>query len=166
MSSLPRPVECAGDCPFGTAADGRAVNGGPAGQDRRAFLSQSLLAAVGVVLAACAGADSTTGLDPAGLTIRVADYAALGTVGGIALVTTRGLAIAVVRTGSERFVALSRVCPHEGATVSTDSSGGFTCPRHGARFSADGTWLGGQRTSSLHAYVTHFDASSGMLTIG
>jgi Rieske Fe-S protein len=46
------------------------------------------------------------------------------------------------------------------------SSTGFTCPRHGARFNADGTWIGGQRTSSLHSYATSYDAGTGVVTVG
>jgi len=43
---------------------------------------------------------------------------------------------------------------------------GFLCPNHGARFAADGTWIGGQPTSSLRSYATSYDAASGTLTIG
>jgi Rieske Fe-S protein len=70
-----------------------------------------------------------------------------------------------VRTGATSFVALSRVCPHQGATVNT-SSGGFTCPRHGARFNLTGTWIGGERTSNMRSYPTTFDAATDTLTIG
>ena len=73
--------------------------------------------------------------------------------------------MAIVRTGASTFEALSLVCPHEGATVGVSSTG-FTCPRHGARFNADGTWIGGQRTSSLHSYATSYDAGTGVVTVG
>ena len=62
------------------------------------------------------------------------------------------------------FVALSRVCPHQGSIVNVNGSG-FLCPGHGATFTATGTWTGGQRTSNLHAYATSYDAASGVVTI-
>jgi cytochrome b6-f complex iron-sulfur subunit len=86
-------------------------------------------------------------------------------VGGVALVTANGTPLAIVRTGTSSYLALSRSCPHEGATIGT-SSGGFTCPRHGAMFNASGTWTGGQRTSSMRSYTTTFDSATGTLTIG
>lgn len=173
MSHHEDGTECAQTCPLAIAADGSVgieVMGAPRdpeGLDRRAFLSRGMLAAAVLALAACGTNDSLTGPGTVGrLTIKIADYASLANVGGIALVSTSGAAIAVVRTGTSSFVALSRVCPHEGATVATDGTGGFTCPRHGARFNASGTWIGGQRTSSLRAYSTIYDDAAGTLTIG
>ena len=72
--------------------------------------------------------------------------------------------MAVVRTGTNAFVALSRTCPHQGETVNISGSG-FYCPGHGATFNSTGGWTGGQRTSNLHAYATQYDAASGQLTI-
>ena len=72
--------------------------------------------------------------------------------------------MAIVRTASASFVALSRVCPHQGGIVNPSGSG-FQCPIHGAQFSSTGTWTGGQRTSSLHAYNTSYDAVTEVLTI-
>jgi Rieske Fe-S protein len=86
-------------------------------------------------------------------------------VGGIALATVSGTPLAIVRTGSTTFLALSRICPHQGATVNL-SGNGFLCPRHGAEFDASGTWIGGQRTSSMRSYATTYNAATGTLTIG
>jgi cytochrome b6-f complex iron-sulfur subunit len=97
--------------------------------------------------------------------VKVSDYPALATVGGVALITAGGSPLAIVRTGTNSFVALSRICPHQGAIVSTGTNG-FTCPRHGARFSSTGTWIGGQSTSSLRSYPTSYDDSTSTLTIG
>ena len=63
------------------------------------------------------------------------------------------------------YVALSRVCPHQGGIVNRSGSG-FLCPNHGAQFALSGQWVGGQRTNSLHSYTTSFDAATGTLTIG
>src|SRR5438045_3486954 len=83
--------------------------------------------------------------------------AALAAVGGIALVDISGSPFAIVRTSSTAFVALSRVCPHQGNIVNPNGSG-FLCPGHGARFGANGTWTGGERTNSLRSYATTYDA--------
>lgn len=140
--------------------------------DRRAFVGRSLLtaaaAALGAdLLAACAGggADAVAGPVASGTTLRVADYPALAAVGGIATTTAGGQPIAVVRTAASSYVVLSRVCPHQGATVGVSGSG-FRCPQHGATFAADGSWTGGERTSGLRAYATTYDAAAGTITVG
>ena len=130
---------------------------------RREVLSQALLAAIGVALAACG--DYATAPDSLNsFTFKVSDQAALATVGGVALMTANGSPIAVVRTGATSFTALSRICPHQGGTIGT-SSGAFRCPEHGATFSLSGDWTGGERTSNMRSYPTTYDAASDMLTI-
>jgi cytochrome b6-f complex iron-sulfur subunit len=134
------------------------------GIGRRTFLVQSALLAAAAALAACAGADVTAPTLSAGTSINVNNYAALANVGGIAMVTVSGAQLAIVRTSTSAFVALSRVCPHQGGTVNPNGSG-FLCPNHGAQFSSTGQWVGGQRTSSLHAYTTSYDSTTGTLTL-
>lgn len=135
---------------------------GGCGLDRRGFL----LAAAALALTGCAAEAGPTGpsASAAGV-IELASHAELATVNGVALVTVGGAPLAIVRTGTDSFVALSRVCPHQGTTVNR-STGGFTCPRHGARFGPTGAWLGGERTSSLRTYATQYDAVTQKLTIG
>jgi cytochrome b6-f complex iron-sulfur subunit len=116
-------------------------------------------------LAACAGADTTAPTLPSGSSIKVSDYTTLAAVGGIALVNIASAQLAVVRTSASSFVALSRVCTHQGGIVNP-SGGGFLCPNHGAMYSATGQWIGGQPTSSLHTYTTSYDAATGVLSIG
>ena len=136
------------------------------GIGRRTFLAQSALLAASALLASCAGGDIATVptiISPT--TLRVSDHAALATVGGIALVTISGAPFAVVRTSDTTFVTLSRICPHQGNIVNQNGNG-FLCPGHGARFSANGTWTGGQGTSSLRSYSTTYDAAAGTITVG
>jgi Rieske Fe-S protein len=148
---------CAGAHPSNVDADGIG---------RRTFLAQSALLAAGALLAAACGSEiSTAPTTISPTTLRVGDYPALATVGGIAMVTISNSPFAVVRTGTADFIALSRVCPHQGNIVN-QSGNAFLCPGHGARFSADGTWIGGERTSSLRNYATAYDASAGTITIG
>lgn len=136
------------------------------GIGRRTFLAQAAMLAAAAALAACgAGADNVTA-PPSGInaTLKVSDYPALGSVGGIAMVNISGYPFAVVRTGTSTFVTLSRICPHAGSTVNQSGSG-FLCPNHGARFAADGTWVGGQPTGSLQSFPTTYDASTGTISI-
>ena len=139
----------------------------PATLGRRQFLSASLMAAAAAALAACSATGMTDATSPSnvGLSVKVSDYATLANVGGVALINASGSPIAVVRTGTSTFVALSRVCPHQGSTVNA-VTGGFLCPNHGARFDQNGTWTGGQRTSNMRAYSTSYDAATGTITIG
>ena len=138
------------------------------GIGRRTFLAQSALLAAGALLAACAAGGDTTAPGTtitSGTDIKVSDFPALASVGGIALVNISGNPLAIVRTGDASFVALSRVCPHQGSTINPSGSG-FLCPGHGARFSATGQWQGGQPTSNMRSYSTSYDAAAGTITIG
>jgi Rieske Fe-S protein len=134
---------------------------------RREFLERTL-AFLGVgALIACGNETITT---PAitSFIVRVADFPSLASVGGIAVVdngSRSGEPIAVARTGSTTFLALSLVCPHQGVTVGLYSPG-FLCPGHGATFAADGTWTGGQPTSNLGRYNLNYDQTNGTLQIG
>jgi Rieske Fe-S protein len=135
--------------------------------DRRTFLAQAALAAgVAAFLAACsAGSDVTAPGFTGTLVVSVSDFPALSAVGGLARVDGgKGSPVAAVRTGDAQYAAFSLVCPHQGATVNI-SGAGFQCPQHGARFASDGSWTGGQPTSSLHKLSATFDSSTGELTI-
>jgi nitrite reductase/ring-hydroxylating ferredoxin subunit len=137
---------------------------GPDPLDRRTFLSRAMLGVAVMALAACGASDATAPFTGTA-TINVSDYPALATVGGVALVTLNGSPLAIVRDSATSVVALSRVCPHQGATVNT-STNGFTCPRHGAQFDKTGVWQGGQRTTNMRSYATTFDESTGVITVG
>lgn len=139
---------------------------------RRTFLAQSAVLAAIAALNACGASDGALTAPDLGssssgskLTIKVSDQPALANVGGVALVTLAGSPFAIVRTGATTFLALSRVCPHQGSIVNRTSNG-FLCPNHGAQFSSTGTWVGGQRTSSMRSYPTAYDATTDTLTVG
>lgn len=136
------------------------------GIGRRTFLAQGAMLAALAALAACGGGSSSTAPTFSGKsTINVSDYPALGSVGGVAMVNVSGTPMAVVRTDASTFVALSRICPHQGSIVNYTGNG-FLCPNHGAQFSKTGTWVGGQPTGNMYTYATSFDATTGTLTIG
>src|SRR5665213_1957287 len=132
---------------------------------RRQFMIQGAVTTVAIVLAGCGLSNGPTSPGSVNLTINIADYPPLANVGGVAYVDASGNPLAVVRLDASTFDTFSRIYPHQGGTINT-SSGGFTCPVHGARFDDTGKWVGGQPTSNLTSYPTTFDAASGTLTIG
>jgi len=134
------------------------------GCTRRDGLAQGSLAAVATLLAACSSSESPTGVLPSGVTVRLADYPALATVGGISQVSSTGLPVAVVRSGASTFRAFSLRCPHQGSTVQV-TGGSFRCPNHGATVNSSGAWTGGERTSSLTELKVAVSASGDTLTI-
>ena len=163
-STLGERSDC-GTCPLSPDALVGVPLADAGGVDRRTFLSRAMMSAAVLALAACGASDGATAPFSGSSSINISQYPSLATVGGVALVTLNGSPLALVRSSQTTIVALSRVCPHEGATVNT-STGGFTCPRHGARFGPTGQWLGGQPTSSMRSYATTFDPATGALTVG
>ena len=156
-----RSEGCGANCACGVESSG--ILSSP--MDRRKFVSLGAYAAAAAALAACAvsGADITSP-GSVGATVKVSDYAALASVGGVAVTTLNGTPVAIVRTSTTSFITLSRICPHQGSTIG-QISGGFRCPNHGATFNTTGTWTGGQRTSNMRSYTTTYDAAAGTLTI-
>lgn len=135
---------------------------------RRDFVSLATMSAVSLALAACGGAgvdDDVTGPIPPGVgtfTVRPDAYPALATVGGTAKVKNSP-PVALARTASG-FMAFSLSCTHQGTTTVIQPDFTITCPNHGARFSASGAWVGGERTSSLRQLPVELDAA-GVATI-
>jgi Rieske Fe-S protein len=157
------------DCPSCLAADAaqglRALGPAEEGIGRRTFLVQSGILAAMAALAACgASTDSTAPSIPANSQIQIGNYSALANVGGVALVSVGAAPLAIVRTSTTSFIALSRVCPHQGGIVN-ESGSRFVCPVHGATFDLNGHWIGGQPTSNMRQYATTYDAASNALTI-
>ena len=147
-----------------------AVNGsettcpGCAGMDRRTFLAQSTLVALGALLAGCSTSTGPSSGLP--LTVNLQDYPALDPVGGIARVDNgTGTPVAVVHASQSSYLAFSLVCPHQGYLVLPNGST-FQCTGHGARFASDGHWIGGQPTGNLRTLPVTQDAAAGTLVIG
>lgn len=141
--------------------------------DRRAFLANSGLLAVGALLASACGdgqiGGAVNGPPVAGnetVTIRTADYATLATVGGIARLTGTTRPIALVRSGASAYRAFSMICTHEGTTIEiVNGSRSFRCPNHGAEFASTGVRTGGQVTNNLIELPVTVDAATGAVTV-
>lgn len=147
---------------------------GASGVNRRSFLSTSAVVMLGSFIAASCGDGQIGGVaGPAlppggsdGLVIRLADFPALASVGGIARVDGGGSRpVAVTRTGESTFVAMTMICPHAGFQPIQITAPGFRCPNHGAEFAPDGNWVGGQSTSDLPRFTVQYDAGAGTLRI-
>lgn len=162
---------CGAGCGCAAASDDASVRqlDPLTGVDRRTFLAQGATAAVALALAACGlstGLPTSPGTLSQKTTVNLSNYPQLSNVDGVAYVSdSNGNPMAVVRVSTASFVALSRICPHAGNTIQ-GVSGGFYCPGHGAEFSYNGTWIGGQRTSSMASYPVQYDATAGTLLIG
>lgn len=86
-----------------------------------------------------------------GITVDLnhADFAALKTVGGFAYKGD----IIIVRSSESAYIALSKVCTHQGCPVEFSSSGNnFVCPCHGSEYSISGTVTNGPATANLKQY--------------
>jgi thiosulfate dehydrogenase [quinone] large subunit len=137
------------------------------GMKRRDFVAYGAAALAMAALAACgAGGDSVTSPTTLGSTaLKVSDFPALASVGGVATTTVSGTPIAIVRTGTSTFSAYSRICPHQGSTNGVTTTG-FRCPNHGATFNQQGVWVGGERTSNMRSYPVTYDATAQTITLG
>ena len=158
--------ECCAGCASGVDDASTEITIVERGISRRVFVARGALAAAAALLAAaCAGSDSLGPTLSGSATIDVSSYPSLANVGGVALVDIQGSPFAVVRTGTSTFLALSRICPHQGGLI-VQSGSGFRCTVHGATFNSTGTWIGGQRTGSMRSYPTSYDSATSTLTVG
>lgn len=151
MSECPGCSGCGGSC----GGEGIVESDGI---DRRELLRRGGLAAAALLLAACGVTDST-GPGSGPVTVKLSDYPQLAASGGVALVSPT---VAVENSGGS-YVALSRVCPHQGGQIEYLGSE-FQCSVHGATFNLSGQWIGGQRTSNMRRLTVTTNAD-GTLTI-
>ena len=90
-----------------------------------------------------------------------ASYADLGTVGGYAYKGN----IIIIRASETQYVALSKVCTHQGcAVIYNESDNNLPCPCHGSLFSITGSVLQGPATSNLKKYTTTIDGNNLIIT--
>lgn len=159
-SSSPACHSCAAGYPV-SAGSSQQVSG----VSRRDFLVKG--SAV-LAITAIWGCDASL-TDPltSPLTVSVADYPALATIGtAVKVWAGPKTPVGLIQTSLGNFEAFSLTCPHQGAIVSVSSGPvPFGCPGHGAQFNANGQWVGGQQTGSLTRYNVSFDAAAGMLTV-
>lgn len=130
--------------------------------NRKEFFSKVLfggtvLFVAPAVLNSCSSAPvpGTTGNTTVDL--NSSQFASLKTVGGYAYNGN----VVIIRSSDTTYTALSRICTHQGCTVSYDpSSKQMICPCHGARYSASGAVLQGPATRALTTYTTTVDGTT------
>jgi cytochrome b6-f complex iron-sulfur subunit len=100
-----------------------------------------------------------------GSTVTVAITAAspLGTVGGMALVTSSAGNFLVTRTAQDTFACVTANCTHQACEVSYGSGQHYVCPCHGSEFDSAGRVIVGPAVAPLRQYTTQF--AGGVLTI-
>lgn len=116
-------------------------------------------------LTSCSKSDTEVSpLDANGVTLDLnsAAYSGLKTIGGYAY--TGNILVARIKNGS--YIALSKVCTHEGSTVQyVSSSDSIYCPNHGARFSTTGAVTQGPASRALTQYTATLSADGNSLKI-
>ncbi len=123
------------------------------------------LITVGAGTATTPGSPGNQGSTPVNLVVDVTKFPALASVGGVARVDSgTGVPVGAVRTSATQFAAYTLICTHQGATVQLGGSS-WTCPAHGAQFSATGAVTRGPATTPLQALNAAFDATTNQLTI-
>lgn len=121
------------------------------------FFGGSVLLAAPAVISACS---SATPADAAGnnvIDLNSSQFASLKTVGGFAYNGN----VFIIRTSDTQYTALSRICTHQGCTVSYNSSDKqLVCPCHGARYNTNGNVINGPATRPLTVYKTTVEGTT------
>jgi cytochrome b6-f complex iron-sulfur subunit len=129
--------------------------------ERKDFLSKfivggSILFTAPVILSSCGDDDDdiTDGGNNGGgentVDLSSSAYADLGTVGGFAYKGD----IIIIRTGDSQYVALTKICTHQGCTVAYNPADTqIQCPCHGSAFTTGGAVVNGPATSALKKYT-------------
>ncbi|HKJ79605.1 MAG TPA: ubiquinol-cytochrome c reductase iron-sulfur subunit, partial [Prolixibacteraceae bacterium] len=73
--------------------------------------------------------------------------------------------IIIIRSGQNNYLALSKVCTHQGCTVAYNhSSGQLPCPCHGSVFSTSGGVVNGPAETNLQTYSVEVEGNLLKLT--
>ena len=123
------------------------------GCSRRTF--NLVLGGLAVELAACGASGPTLPASNNQVTLSYAQFPALRSPGGGAVVMVQNqFPLAVVRTSDTAAVALSATCTHAGCIVDVSANGSqLHCPCHNANFDLGGAVLSGPTTIPLPTYA-------------
>lgn len=126
--------------------------------NRKEFFSKALIGGSLLFLAPAAFNSCSKTIDPVpgnpsgGTVIDLTSPAfdALKTVGGYAYSGN----MIIIHSSTTIYIALSKICTHEGCTVAFNSSANkLMCPCHGATFNTGGTVLQGPASRPLSLYT-------------
>jgi len=74
--------------------------------------------------------------------------------------------IIIARTFTGDFVALSKICTHQGVTVNfVSGKNNFNCPNHDSNFTTTGSVINGPADLPLKAYKTTYDNVNNTLRV-
>lgn len=130
--------------------------------DRKEFFSKVLfggtvLFVAPTVFSACSTATTPGTVGNTVVDLNSSQFAALKSVGGFAYNGN----VFIMRTSDTNYTAISRICTHQGCTVSYNSSTKqFVCPCHGARFSNTGAVLNGPASRPLAIYTATVEGTT------
>lgn len=126
--------------------------------ERRKFfrdfaVGSSLLLTAPVLFNSCSDDSNDNGNPPppGGVTVDLTDsaFSALNTVGGYAYKGD----IIIIRSTDSVYIALSKVCTHQGCTVTYNSgNNNLPCPCHGSLYTINGAVVNGPAPDPLKRY--------------
>jgi cytochrome b6-f complex iron-sulfur subunit len=125
---------------------------------KKVAVSGSILLVSPALFNACSKGDDDTTNEPNNnngnsgdvvIDLTSSTYAELGKVGGFAYKGD----IIIIRSGENEYVALSKICTHQGCTVGyNETTNQLPCPCHGSLYSISGSVLNGPASASLKKY--------------
>ena len=124
--------------------------------ERKEFIKKfaiggSVLFTVPTFLDSCAIGDDEIFINTTTIDLSSPEFSDLETVGGFDYKDD----IIIIRTGERVYVALSKICTHQGCTVAYDpASGNLPCPCHGSLYDISGQVINGPAPDPLKKYST------------
>lgn len=86
---------------------------------------------------------------PITIDLTSSEFSSLNTVGGFAYKDN----IIIIHTGSNQYTALSKICTHQGCTLTYNkSTNQLPCPCHGSVFNLSGGVIIGPASTSIKKY--------------
>ena len=142
--------------------------------DRKEFLKTLGISGAALFATYCLGscgkkdeAAPATVLPDGGLTLdlNTATYSPLKTNGGFVILSAEKIVVARTNTGT--YVAVTRVCSHQGNEQVSflPNENLFECSAHGARFSTTGSGLNANGSNGLRTYRTEINQAGDSLRI-
>ncbi|MCA1759752.1 MAG: Rieske (2Fe-2S) protein [Bacteroidales bacterium] len=122
----------------------------------------SVLLAVPTFLSSCAVGDEEIFIHELTIDLTSSEFSELAIVGGFAYKDD----IIIIRTGTNQYTALTKICTHQGCTVSYDAANNqLPCPCHDSLFNISGGVINGPALQSLKKYDVRVDGDLLIITL-
>lgn len=130
---------------------------------QRFAIGGSILLTQPILFSACSKDDDMDDPGEIRIDLNHSGSAALQSVGGFIYTGN----IIVIRTGTSTYMALSKICTHEGFTVSYNHSNNqIICTNHGSVFTTSGAVVTGPATTNLRTYSVTVDGDMLIINTG